>query len=187
MFSARRAFRTAGACAAVVAVGGVSTILGVAKGSFAAPQQAETNDHDERPIAPDRHSHLETCAPDLGGVKVPYEFNGFFKPVSMDSLKNVEAGRKVPLKFRVIDTTDNCVISNLAAVGAVTLNEVACPGEPDAAPLPVPFEGSQVRFDKHDQQFVREWTVPAKRRTCYDISQSVWTEPASTTAHFRAK
>ena len=197
MRTSRSAWRRAGACASAVVVAGVTTSVLAGTSSAAVGTQPGNDDGRSadrgQGVVNGENAYLETCAPNVGGTKVPFMVQGFFPPVSMVALNTIQAGAAVPLKLRVIATADNCVIQNTAAMGETTVTRVACPGELGVSPVPVAFEGSPWGFDAYNQQFVRIWKSPSERGrsaqprvrpgACYDVTQRLWASPTTVTAH----
>ena len=133
-------------------------------------------------------SNLQTCAPDFGGTKVPYTTQGFFGDISMTQQNVVRPGQRVELKFRIISTDNNCVISNPAAVSAITITPTTPPGAPQVTGAKADDDDT-LRFDARRQIFIHSFTVPNGPAGAFTATQIFYNQTyyAHLTASFLTK
>ena len=114
------------------------------------------------------HSSITTVT-----YRAGYIFEGFFEPVANpNSVNVVEAGRAVPLKFR-LRNAEKEIVRDLSTIKSITSGVASCPA--DATPNPVVTEEtvstSGLKFDEAEQQFHYNWkTAKSWRGTCRKLT-----------------
>lgn len=98
-----------------------------------------------------------------------YFFDGFHPPVANEpEVNRVEAGRAIPVKFRLFD--EQGPVGDISAVREVSTTAVTCPDSP-GEPMPPSAEEAQansgLRYDEAEEQYVFGWkTSPDLADSC---------------------
>ena len=176
--SPRSSLRRAGASLASLVVGGSAAVTGVggihAVGASEAPHGDEGGKGSRGDTQGVPRTHLQICAPDLGGTKVA---QGFFDPISMTKFNQVRVGQTVDLKFRVTDTVNNCIISDPREVMYILIDQVSCPtGRSEERSVNVVKNSEDrnalgLRFDSEQKVFVETISIPDKGFPCWALTQ----------------
>jgi hypothetical protein len=124
----------------------------------------------------------------IAGNPVPFlKRTGFYSPVSMTSafVNTVKGGSTVPLKFNVyvngVEKTDTAGLQFSVA-------PVACSSAvaEDAVDW-VTSEGTSLRYDATERQFIQNWKTPKAPGTCYLARVTTAADGRSLSANFKLK
>jgi len=97
-----------------------------------------------------------------------FSFNGFFSPVTMELLNNVNAGRTVPIKWKLIGNVSGNYVSDLSVVKNIETGETNCGSDAVNMITEVDTSGSSgLRYDLEANQFIYTFqTEKAWAGTC---------------------
>ena len=188
--SPRSSLRQVGASLASLVVGGSAAVTGVggihAVGASEAPHGDEGGKGSRGDTQEVPRTHLEVCAPNLGGTKV---VQGFFDQISMTKFNQVRVGQTVDLKFRVINTDNNCIVSDTGEAFGIFIDQVSCPtGRSEERSINVVSQRERQNaigftFDSEQKVFVDTISIPDRGFACFAVTQRTY-DAGSITANF---
>jgi hypothetical protein len=121
-------------------------------------------------------------------IAEPYDFSGFFPPVSAAAINTVQAGRTIPIKWQLRDS-GGAYISDLSAV-TIQLQPVACDGFLPISDLTeiVTSESSGLHYDSDANQYVYNWkTSKSAVGSCSRLTLNLFGSSSVTPLNFKLK